>query len=543
AAPEGEATGVAIDGAGRAHVLIGLDDGTVQLWSADPNTAELSPVAEGALPGVALAGGLVSTPLGFHLAAGTRDGRAIVVQCVPDQQTCVQAWTAPAASAGEAVVPLGASLIVAGQDATQGPTLWRVGQADTTAQALPADGQSGRARSVVVDGDGTVWAAGSIGDAAAVWRVDEDGPSAPLRLEQVLGFAVADVGRLALDAAGNVWLGIELAGEEPADPRQIAVARIGDALDGVCAPDAEVCDGRDQDCDLRLDEAAPGEASICGEGQVCSASACQPACAVGTACDATCRRLDVDPMHCGACAADCDSTWSRAACGGGRCAVLDCLAGFADANGHPDDGCECALAGDEVCNQRDDDCDGAVDEGFDLALDRANCGACRSACAADEVCAAGCSSGPCPAGEVRVDETCQAPARTLRVGGGEAYESIGAALADAQAGDRIEVLAGAYAEALEVTVPSLTIEAAEGAAVQVQSPDDRATLNVTADDVVVRGLAITAGDGAVVAVFLDGARGALVDSEVVGPTTGVPGQTAGVQVGGDGVVVAANTVS
>lgn len=36
----------------------------------------------------------------------------------------------------------------------------------------------------------------------------------------------------------------------------------------------------------------------------------------------------------------------------------------------------------EVCNRTDDDCDGAVDDGFNLATDRLSCGACGRVCGA-----------------------------------------------------------------------------------------------------------------------------------------------------------------
>jgi hypothetical protein len=43
----------------------------------------------------------------------------------------------------------------------------------------------------------------------------------------------------------------------------------------------------------------------------------------------------------------------------------------------------------EACNGLDDDCDGMVDEDFDLATDPAHCGACGSACSAGMRCADG----------------------------------------------------------------------------------------------------------------------------------------------------------
>jgi len=50
---------------------------------------------------------------------------------------------------------------------------------------------------------------------------------------------------------------------------------------------------------------------------------------------------------------------------------------------------ECMGSGTEECNEYDDDGDGMVDEGFDLATDPMNCGLCRHACQEGYVCIAG----------------------------------------------------------------------------------------------------------------------------------------------------------
>ena len=50
-------------------------------------------------------------------------------------------------------------------------------------------------------------------------------------------------------------------------------------------------------------------------------------------------------------------------------------------------------AGTELCNTLDDDCDGTVDDGFDLATDPANCGACGNGCPGGN--GTGCRAGAC----------------------------------------------------------------------------------------------------------------------------------------------------
>ncbi len=65
-----------------------------------------------------------------------------------------------------------------------------------------------------------------------------------------------------------------------------------------------------------------------------------------------------------------------------------------------DGGVQCV---DELCNERDDDCDGTIDEGFDLTSDDANCGACGVDCtrlpnATGTCVASSCQVSACAAG-------------------------------------------------------------------------------------------------------------------------------------------------
>jgi hypothetical protein len=109
-------------------------------------------------------------------------------------------------------------------------------------------------------------------------------------------------------------------------------------VDVVCggtvgAPQPEVCDGVDNDCNGRVDDVA-GNAT----GDVANCGGCGIACAAGAN--------------------------SVAACVMGGC-VSACAVGFVDADRVADNGCECKLTngGVEICDGVDNDCNGAVDDG------------------------------------------------------------------------------------------------------------------------------------------------------------------------------------
>ncbi len=142
------------------------------------------------------------------------------------------------------------------------------------------------------------------------------------------------------------------AGPADAGRRDAMLADVGapDTGDAGCLP-AETCNGADDDCDGTVDEGFD---------------------------------LGADPRHCGACDNACTPVGAFGVCEEGVCGLGACDVGFVDLNGDPDDGCEyrCQRRAedDSVCDLRDDDCDGSLDEDVDTSIDVANCGACGRAC-------------------------------------------------------------------------------------------------------------------------------------------------------------------
>jgi len=94
----------------------------------------------------------------------------------------------------------------------------------------------------------------------------------------------------------------------------------------------EICDGADNNCDGRIDETFD---------------------------------FMNDVANCGQCGTVCSAAHATGRCLRGAC-VFDCLPGYVDADGNPQDGCEltCTLSnnGIEICDGKDNDCNGLVDD-------------------------------------------------------------------------------------------------------------------------------------------------------------------------------------
>jgi hypothetical protein len=172
-------------------------------------------------------------------------------------------------------------------------------------------------------------------------------------------FGGCDVEPFCFDCQEALDAGLVDAGPIDSGRRDAMLPDVGtpDAGDAGCLA-AEECNGRDDDCDGNVDEG------------------------IDTA---------TDPRNCGECGNVCSPPGAFPVCTGGVCGVGGCDVGFVDLDDDPSNGCEyrCLQRAEDdvVCDLRDDDCDGEVDEDVDTTTDVLNCSAIRTTAAAAAWCA------------------------------------------------------------------------------------------------------------------------------------------------------------
>ena len=149
---------------------------------------------------------------------------------------------------------------------------------------------------------------------------------------------------------------------------------------GAQGPVEEICDGLDNDCDLYIDETYPEENQLCGfiEGANYGVGLCVPGVMV---CDNGSTRCEghIGPSEelCDGLDNNCDGSIDEGVANStaivcydgphGTMAVGECRAGVRYCQDGGFDGpCDGeVLPVDEICDNKDNDCDGEVDEGFD----------------------------------------------------------------------------------------------------------------------------------------------------------------------------------
>ncbi|MCK6573847.1 hypothetical protein L6V77_22440 [Myxococcota bacterium] len=144
------------------------------------------------------------------------------------------------------------------------------------------------------------------------------------------------------------------------------------ACEGQVLPDAEVCDGDDNDCNGRIDDGLPGTGERCVAGQGACEGVGETVCDVATGgiiCNA--RPLSAGVETCNGVDDDCDGLIDDGFGVGDRClsGVGACEAvGRIVCDGEGGAACEAPVVqpGVEACDGVDNDCNGLVDEGFGL---------------------------------------------------------------------------------------------------------------------------------------------------------------------------------
>jgi hypothetical protein len=109
------------------------------------------------------------------------------------------------------------------------------------------------------------------------------------------------------------------------------------------------------------------------------------------------------------CSEVCEFDHAFALCVEARCRMAGCDVGFHDLDGEDGNGCEYYCLGwdqdDTICDLRDNDCDGQVDEDVDLDNDSLNCGSCGFICRFSHAEEGGvCSGGWCVLDDTKCDQ-------------------------------------------------------------------------------------------------------------------------------------------
>jgi hypothetical protein len=184
------------------------------------------------------------------------------------------------------------------------------------------------------------------------------------------------------------------------------------ACQGLIGPSAELCDGLDNNCNNSLaddgvDEPMRGtpcgtDTGACvagtmqcvGGSMVCSGLPA-PVSPISETCDTQDNDCDgkvdedfqlaTNVNRCGSCNNVCSFAHATPKCVGGTCSIASCDTDYHDDPNTPAQDCNigpCVISGNEICNGKDDNCNGSVDEGLTAPTGVCNVvGACAGAVA------------------------------------------------------------------------------------------------------------------------------------------------------------------
>jgi hypothetical protein len=168
--------------------------------------------------------------------------------------------------------------------------------------------------------------------------------------------------------------------------------------EGGVLPTAELCNGLDDDCDGTSDNGSLAADTRIGATCGTSVGDCRQgtmACASGAP---TCTGAAGPTAEaCDGRDNNCDGVIDNGVPPGGACGTTRgrCVAGTLQCSGGVMTCTGAVLPTAETCNTVDDDCDGTVDNGFDLNNDPANCGACGNDCGTRAHAYMGCVARTC----------------------------------------------------------------------------------------------------------------------------------------------------